>query len=108
MACKNPRCDSGNYLCGKCRRQFPDAARALDARMKEARRSTNRQPNTFQKKRPDGTTLYGPEGMDKRPGNKHGHRGDNFDRSPHSTIGSAAIDDAHTYDEHRDDRTHRW
>lgn len=99
-ACKNPRCDGSYYLCGKCRRQFPQAAKVLDERKRSA--------GQFSKDLPDGTNIYGTNGMDKKPGHKHGHRGDNFDRSPHSTIGSAAIGGAHTYDEHRNNRTKRW
>lgn len=56
----------------------------------------------------DGTTLYGPRETENRPGHRHGHRGENFDRSPHSTIGSAALGDAHTYSEHKNERTKRW
>ena len=64
--------------------------------------------DNFEVNRPDGTTIYGPKSTEGRPGHKHGHRGDNFDRSPHSTIGSAALGDAHTYDEHKKNRTKRW
>lgn len=66
-----------------------------------------RKTGNFERKLKDGTTIYGPRETENRPGHYHGHRGDDFDRTPHSTIGSAAIDDAHTLSEHYD-RTHRW
>ena len=53
----------------------------------------------------DGTTIYGPKGMDSRPGHKHGHQGKNFHRTPHSSIGSAAIGQPHGTKGHK---THRW
>lgn len=62
----------------------------------------------FSKNLSNGTTIYGSKPTEGRPGHKHGHSGSDFDRSPHSTIGSAAIGDAHTYDEHKDERTKRW
>ncbi len=59
----------------------------------------------FSKRLPGGTTIYGPKGHDKKPGNKHGHYGKDFHRTPHSTIGSAAIGRAHTAGRHP---TKRW
>lgn len=59
---------------------------------------------TFEKDLTDGTTIYGPEGIDRRPGGKHGHRGGDFDRSPHSTIGSAAVGNRHTASGHKTKR----
>lgn len=66
----------------------------------------------FERSLPDGTTVYGPKSTEGHPGHKHGHRGNDFDRSPHSTIGSAASDIArgknqpgHTQREHP---TKRW
>lgn len=41
-SCRNPRCDSGNFLCGKCRRQFPQAAKALDERKQQGRSKSGR------------------------------------------------------------------
>ncbi|MEV0711585.1 hypothetical protein [Nocardia aurea] len=61
--------------------------------------------NWSDKKLKDGTRISGPKKFDK-PGkaNYHGHSGDNFRRSPHSTLGSAATGRAHTYKDHP---THR-
>ena len=56
----------------------------------------------------DGTTIYGNKDVEGRPGHDHGHAGDDFHRGPHSTIGSAALDDPHTAEEHRKNRTERW
>lgn len=82
--------------CGYCEREtIRRSARQTDA-------------DSFSRRRPDGTTIYGPKSTEGRPGHYHGHYGDDFHRTPHSTIGSAAIGDAHTYDEHKKKRTKRW
>ena len=60
---------------------------------------------SFSKKLSDGTTIFGDESMEGAPGYKHGHKGSDFHRSPHSTIGSAAIGTPHTEEGHR---TRRW
>lgn len=54
----------------------------------------------FSRKLPDGTKIYGPKSTEGRPGHKHGHSGKDFDRTPHSTIGSAAIGRPHTTKNH--------
>jgi hypothetical protein len=56
----------------------------------------------FNKKRPDGTRLYGTK---DRTGFKHGHSGSNFNRTPHSSLGSAALGKPHGSKGHK---THRW
>jgi len=74
--------------------------------------STSKSSNNFSKKQRNGTTIYGPKGEDKRPGHKHGHYGKDFHRTPHSTIGSAAIGKPHTYYKkdgvHGGHKTRRW
>lgn len=50
--------------------------------------------NRFDKQLPDGTRIFGDKSMEGRPGYRHGHSGDNFHRSEHSTIGSAAVNAA--------------
>lgn len=72
------------------------------------RQQARRQSNHFERNLRNGTTIYGPKSTEGRPGHRHGHRGNNFDRSPHSTIGSAAIGDPHTYEDHKKKRTKRW
>jgi len=79
--CKNPRCDGSYYLCGKCRKQFPQAAKMLDERKRELKRSrpanasfqgqpaTVDQGNTGRKDRMD--IYYGGAGTPGGPG--HGH-----------------------------------
>jgi hypothetical protein len=64
--------------------------------------------NNFSRDLPDGTSIYGPKSTEGRTGHKHGHRGDNFDRSPHSSVGSAAIGKPHNYEDHKKNRTKRW
>lgn len=88
-------------LCEHCEDDRP-----IHRRQSYINRRTDR--GNFKRTTKDGTTLYGPKSTEGRPGHRHGHRGDDFDRSPHSTIGSAAIGDAHTYEDHRDNRTDRW
>lgn len=73
-------------------------------REQEAKRS-KRKTGRFESPQKDSTALYGPRETEGRPGHKHGHRGDGFDRSPHSTIGSAALGDAHVTKKHP---TKRW
>lgn len=61
----------------------------------------------FNKKLKDNTSISGPKNFDKPKINKtnyHGHSGEDFRRSPHSTLGSAAIGQPHTYKDHP---THR-
>lgn len=82
------------FLC-TCKKCNPSVLDALFGTSKK---------NNFSKQRPDGTTIYGPKGGDRRPGNKHGHKGKDFHRTPHSTIGSAAIGKPHTTKDHRTDR----
>ena len=92
--------------CDKC-----TAARARESRRNGGNWNGDLNFNStpWQKNLPNGTTLYGPEGFDRRnQENYHGHYGDDFHRTPHSTIGSAAIGDPHTYDEHKNNRTERW
>jgi len=48
--------------------------------------------NRFEKQLSDGTTISGDKSMEGRPGYRHGHSGDDFSRTEHSTIGSAAVD----------------
>lgn len=48
--CRNPRCDGTNWMCGRCRQQYPNAARAIDERKQEER---DRQ------RRNRGSTMYG-------------------------------------------------
>lgn len=102
--CRKPdwKCRAGD-ACNYCQRQLNKIAQEA-----ENPRPRRRKTGNFEKKQPDGTTLYGPKETENRPGHRHGHRGDNFDRSPHSTIGSAALGDAHTYNEHKEKRTKRW
>lgn len=68
--------------------------------------------NNFNKKLSNGTSIFGPTSTEMRPGNKHGHSGSNFYRSPHSTLGSAAIGRAHTSygqpGKNNGHKTHRW
>lgn len=66
----------------------------------------------FDKELPDGTRIFGEKSSEGRPGYRHGHSGDDFHRSEHSTIGSAAVDAAanngdsgHTGKDHS---TTRW
>jgi hypothetical protein len=42
--------------------------------------------------------------IDKLKGHKHGHFGSNFNRTPHSSIGSAALGKPHGWKDHE---THR-
>jgi len=58
----------------------------------------------FSKKLKDGTTIYGPKSFDGKPGHKHGHRGPNFNRTPHSSLGAAAIGKPHSTKDHKTDR----
>ncbi|TLG09440.1 hypothetical protein FEK35_15045 [Nocardia cyriacigeorgica] len=99
--CTNPRCNGTDWLCGKCRKIYPSLAAALDTRKRERR-------DSFKRDLPNGTTIYGPKSTEGRPGHRHGHRGKNFDRSPHSSLGSAAVGDPHNYEEHKTKRTKRW
>ncbi|MFZ1360903.1 MAG: hypothetical protein WAS27_02675 [Candidatus Saccharimonadales bacterium] len=82
------------------------AVRGPDCYCDECKRAY-RQDDSFTRDLPNGTTIYGPKSTEGRPGYRHGHRGESFDCSPHSTIGSAVVGDAHTYNEHRDRRTKR-
>lgn len=91
-------------LCNGC-----TEARAYEER--EGGGSSRRRSGNFSQTLKNGTEIYGPNGIDKKPGHKHGHRGSNFDRSPHSTLGSGAVDSAmgkddpgHTEDGHETDR----
>lgn len=66
----------------------------------------------FSKELSDGTTIFGSKSMEGSTGYKHGHSGTDFQRSEHSTIGSAAVDAAmgsdsigHTADDHPTTRT---
>ncbi|MFF0492839.1 hypothetical protein ACFYTQ_27730 [Nocardia sp. NPDC004068] len=90
--------------CSSCKRGWQPPHQRRQSQPKKKPRKTG----NFESKQKDGTTLYGPRETEGRPGHKHGHRGENFNRSPHSTIGSAALGDAHNSDEHKHDRTHRW
>lgn len=60
---------------------------------------------SFSRKLSDGTTIFGDKSLEGRTGYKHGHKGSDFHRTPHSTIGSAAIGKPHTEDGHK---TRRW
>ncbi|KKW03557.1 MAG: hypothetical protein UY35_C0005G0005 [Candidatus Saccharibacteria bacterium GW2011_GWC2_48_9] len=104
--CRKPdmKCN-GRNKCNRCQGQMDRLERqARDGDVPSRPRKTGQ----FSRQQNDGTTLYGPKETEGRPGHKHGHRGDNFDRAPHSTIGSAALGDAHTTDEHARTRTKRW
>ena len=58
--CMNPRCDGKQYLCGKCRKQFPTLAASMD---KEKRSRRNNR----------GSTMYGRSyGSSKRPSGASG------------------------------------
>lgn len=56
-------------------------------------------------KKHKGTNLYGTKGLDGKTGFKHGHSGSNFNRTPHSSLGSAALGKPHGAKGHK---THRW
>lgn len=44
--CMNARCNGSDYLCGKCRKQFPLLAMSLDEKRRE-RRTQNRNKTTY-------------------------------------------------------------
>ena len=90
--------------CNRCRKaKYPFTYAAEQ----EKKRKKSSGGSNFSKTRPDGTTIYGST-SDKRPGHKHGHKGKDFDRTPHSSVGSAAIGRLHDEQKHKDDMTHRW
>jgi hypothetical protein len=68
--------------------------------------------SSFNRKLGNGTSIFSPKGWDKpNKSQYHGHRGPNFYRSPHSTLGAAAIGRPHTYGPKNGrpgHHTHRW
>lgn len=81
---------------------------AQERHEREQAEKSSKKTGRFEKELPDGTTIYGSRETEGRPGHKHGHHGEGFDRSPHSTIGSAALGDPHSTREHQSNRTKRW
>jgi hypothetical protein len=63
--------------------------------------------NSHFNQRHNGTNIFGVKAVENRPGHNHGHTGKNFHRTPHSTIGSAAIGRPHNYNTHKNN-TFRW
>ncbi len=82
--------------CKKCNPSMMDALFGSSSRKKG---------DSFSKNLSNGTNIYGSRSAEKKPGYKHGHKGNNFHRTPHSTIGSAAIGRPHTSKGHK---TNRW